>query len=456
MGIMALAAYLREKFPLEVRIVNQRLDNCTAQELARRASEMGADIVGLSVLTNTACLVPEIAKQMRAALPNALIVLGGPHVSAAREQSLTGNDADAAVAGEGELPFELLIRAKYEGDGKLDGIPGLIWRDTDGGIVQNGGDSLLVEDLDILPMPAYDLIDIRAYWPHKTIIPMVYRRYAALVTSRGCPYHCMWCHNIFGKRIRMHSPARIVEEMAYLKATYQVNDFDLLDDTFNFNPQRVLEFCDLMNRRDLGVRWAVPNGLRGDILTPEVIDAMAGAGLFMCMFALESGSPRIQKFTGKNLNIPRFLENCTLMAKHRVFISSCSMLGFPTETEEELEQTIQTACEADFHTASFFIVTPFPGTPLYEKVKRESPEKLRGLDYDMLNINTVRVNLTDLPDDVLYGYQRKAVRRFFLNPRRIGRILRDHPQKIAMPAYLPLFVYRSLAGRLSPNAEPHN
>lgn len=448
MGVLALAAYLRQKFPLEIRVVNQRLENWTAEQIARQAGEFGADIVGLSTLTTTACLLPEITSKIRAALPEAFVVLGGPHVSAAGGLVLEGIDADAAVSGEGERPFELLIRAKYEGDGALDAVPGLIWRDKDGAVVQNPGGPLFVEDIDSLPMPAYDLIDLPAYWHHKTIVPMLYRRYAALVTTRGCPYHCIWCHNIFGKKVRMHSPERIVEEMTFLNTKYGVNDFEILDDTFNFDGRHVIDFCELLHRRNLKFKWSIPNGVRGDILTPEVIDAMAGAGLFMCLFALDSGSPRIQKYTRKNLNIPRFLENCKLVADHRIFIHANFMLGFPTETEEEIRQTIDTACNPNFHTASFFIVTPYPGTPLYDIVKKEHPEKLTKFEFGMRNSMTVRANLTDLPDEVLYGYQRQASRRFFMNPRRIARIIRDHPQRIALPAYVPLLCYRALAGAL--------
>lgn len=448
MGLLSLAAYLREKLNIEICIVNQRLENCTSDELARRAREFGADIVGLSSMTTTACLLPEIIEKTRAVLPGVFVVLGGPHVSAAGESVLDHLDADVAVSGEGERPFELLLRAKFEGDGDFSGIPGLIWRDKDGAIVANHGEPLLIEDLDTLPMPAYDLINVRSYWHHKTIVPMLFRRYAALVTSRGCMYHCIWCHNIFGKKVRKHSPERIADEMSYLNRKYGVDDFELLDDTFNCNSQHVIDFCSVLLRRGLKVKWSIPNGVRGDILTSETIDAMADAGLFMCLFALDSGSPRLQKYTRKNLNIPRFLENCKLVAKRRIFIHSNFMLGFPTETEEELRMTIDMACQADFHTASFFIVTPYPGTELYDIVKKDHPEKLDKIDFSMRNSVTVRTNLTDLPDEVLYGYQRQAARRFFMNPRRIARIVRDHPQKIALPAYVPLFCYRALIGGL--------
>jgi len=305
-----------------------------------------------------------------------------------------------------------------------------------------------IEDLDSLPMPAYDLIDVKAYWKCQTSVPVARRHYATLITSRGCPYRCIWCHNIFGKRIRMHSAERVLDEMGHLHTTYGVDDFDIEDDTFNFDRERVIAICDGLHRRGLDVKLTIPNGVRGDILTEEVIDALVDAGMYMCMFALESGSPRIQKLTRKNLNIPKFLENCAYAARRRVFIQSCCMMGFPTETEEDLQQTIDVAAGAAFHTASFFTVTPYPGTPLHDLAQEMCPEKLVGLRFDMMNSSTMRVNLTDLPDEVFYGYQRKAVRRFFANPRRLARIVRDHPQRRSLPVYVPLIGYRAVKGLL--------
>jgi radical SAM superfamily enzyme YgiQ (UPF0313 family) len=217
----------------------------------------------------------------------------------------------------------------------------------------------------------------------------------------------------------------------------------------------VLRLCGLLLGKGLKFKLAVPNGVRGDILTRDVIDALADAGLYMCMFALETGSPRIQKLTEKNLNIPRFLENCAIAAQRRVFIQSCCMLGFPTETEAELQQTIDVACGADFHTASFFNVTPYPGTPLYDLVQETCPQKLAHINYDLRNSSTMRVNLTDLPDDVFYAYQRKAVRKFYSSPRRLMRIVRDHPQRWALPAYVPLICYRGLKGLIGPEDQPN-
>ena len=111
--------------------------------------------------------------------------------------------------------------------------------------------------------------------------------------------------------------------------------------------------------------------------------------------------------------------------------------------------TIDTASSSPFHTASFYTVTPFPGTPLYDLVAQSHPEKLSRLRYNDMDFSGMQVNLTDLPDEKLFGYQRLAMRKFYANPRRLWRLLRSHPQPWMLPAFVPIFLYRATKGLLS-------
>ncbi len=335
MGLLYLGAYLRERFDAEIRVVNQRVKNESPESLARQAADFGADIVGLSSFTTTAYLLPEMSRCMREALPEALLLLGGPHVSAAGADAMEGVDVDAGVPGEGEISFERIIHAWRDGE-DFSSIPGLLWRNDAGEQVVNPGPVEVVQDLDSLPMPAYDLIDLESYWQRQSIAPFRPRKYASLVSSRGCPYRCMWCHKIFGKRIRMHSAERIVEEMAHLQKTYGIEDFEFLDDNFNFKADRVVRFADVLKSRNLKTRLAFPTAVRGDLVTEEVVEAMHSSGMYFCGFSLETGSPRLQEYTHKRLNIPKFLKGVEMVADRHVYITGFCMMGFPTETEEEL------------------------------------------------------------------------------------------------------------------------
>ena len=448
MGILSLASYLRTKFDLDIRLVNQRADGCSEDELVQQAIEFESDIVGFGTITTCAHTLGDLTRNVREALPDALILVGGPHTSSFQARVLEDTCADAAVVGEGELAFEAIIRARFDG-GDFSEIPGLIWRDPDGQIITNPGQMPAIEDLDTLPFPAFDLIDIRKYWRLQSMPPIARRKYISLLSSRGCPYKCIWCHKIFGKRFRAHSAERMVEEIDHYIRTWGIDDVEFLDDIFNLDHDRIIEFCELAQRRNLKFKIAFPNAVRTDILTQEMVDALVDTGLYFSSFALEAGSPRIQKYTGKNLSIPKFLAGVEMAVKRGVFANGFAMLGFPTETEEDLQQTLDVACNSKLHTASFFTVMPFPNTRLYDEVMRMHPEKLANINYDDTDFALIRVNVSDVPDHVLYAYQRRANRQFFLNPARIMRIVRDYPQPHRLPFYLPIYAHRITKGLFS-------
>jgi len=445
MGILCLAAYLRTRFDLDIQLVNQRAEDWSTEELARRTIEFQPDIVGFGTLTPWAYALGPLTRAVRQGCPDALILLGGPHISAFGARAMEDTDADAAVLGEGELSLEQIIRVRRDG-GDFSQIPGLIWRDADGAIITNPGTGPLIEDLDALPFPAYDLIDVRKYWRLQSMPPIPRRKYISLVSSRGCPYHCSWCHRIFGKRFRAHSAERMADEIAYYVRTFGIDDVEFLDDVFNLDHARLIEFSELCHRRNIQIKIAFPNAVRADILTQEDVDALADAGTYFCSFALETGSPRLQELTGKRLNIPRFLKAIEMSVKRGIFANGFNMLGFPTETAAEMQQTIDVASHSKLHTASFFTATPFPNTTLYEYALKNCPERLANINYDRTDFSRIPVNLSDVPDEVLFYYQRKANRQFFMNPIRLARILRDFPQPHLLPLYIPIFTNRVTKG----------
>ncbi|HOV75280.1 MAG TPA: radical SAM protein [Candidatus Hydrogenedentes bacterium] len=448
LGILSLAAYLRDRLPLDIRLIDQRLENAASGDIVRAAIDLGADVVGLGTLTPMAHLLPGLTQQIRKALPDALIVLGGPHVAAFGASVLEDTEADAAVPGEGEIALEQILRAYAEGGG-FGHIPGLIWRDPSGEIIVNPGAIPHIEELDSLPFPAYDLIDFRKYWRFETMVNMPPRRYAGFFSSRGCPYRCIYCHCIFGKHFRAQSPERIVAEIEHWQSLYGMKVVEFYDDTFNYDAGRVMEFCQLALKRNLGLKIAFPNAIRGDILTREIVDALADAGLYYTACALETATPRLQKYIGKHLNVPRFLEGVDLLARRRVFTYGFTMLGFPTETEEELRNTIDTTCDSMLHATSFFTVTPFPGTELYARVLETHSEKLQNVDYRGKSYSNIMVNLSELPDAIFYGYQRMALRKFYLNPGRLFRIVRSYPHPWYLPHYVPVLAMRLGRGLLA-------
>ncbi|MGC8845400.1 MAG: B12-binding domain-containing radical SAM protein [Candidatus Hydrogenedens sp.] len=443
MGIMYLAGYLkREIKDVEIKLINQKVKNDTPKELTKEIYQFLPDIVGLSSSTVFAGLIPLIAEKIKESLPNCWIVLGGPHASSVKVQAFSDcRHLDIVVPGEGEIAFKQIVES-YPHKKNLKNISGIIWKDETEEVIENPGLLPVEPDLDKLPFPEYDLINIQQYWGLQSMTPLPPRKYMCLVTSRGCPYQCMWCHSIFGKKIRFCSPERIIEEIEWLNHKYGVNEFEFLDDNFNFNKQRVIQFSELVRQKGLNIKLTFPNAIRGDLVTEDIAEALCSAGTYMSSFALETGSPRMQKFTCKNLDIPKFIKGIEIMVNKGVYANGFCMMGFPTETEEELQMTIDIATNSMLHTASFFTVVPFPGTPLFEWLKQNKPEKLKNFDYMNIDFAGVRINLTDLPDDVLFYYQRKANRQFFLRPNRIYRLLKIYPRPLSLIRYVPIYLYR--------------
>lgn len=430
LGIMSIAAWLRSRLAgLEIHLLNQRVDNCAVEEIARQIIDLKPEVVGLSAMTNYALAMGKVAGLVSAALPGVTIMIGGPHVAAVGGRAaLEQIPARAAVDGEGEISAELVVKAFLTG-ADFSSIPGLAWRRADGEIVQNAGKAPVVENLDDIPFAAYDLIDLPKYWRLESMGVAAPGRYAVLFTSRGCPYNCNWCHNISGRKYRPQSAARVVADMSRLVREYGVTCFEIVDDIFNLNPQRVFEFSRLVRQNGLKINFGFPNGLRTDILTEEVVAALVAAGMNSASYALETGSPRIQKMCGKNLNIPGFVRGVELCAKHKVYGRAFAMMGHPTETMPELEMTTEILCTTPLHLCLVFTVTPFPGTELYRIACERFPEKMKRLSYEGANYHIIDINLSDVPDQVLKRHIHETYRRFYLSPARLARIVRDIPNK---------------------------
>ncbi|MFA7692439.1 MAG: B12-binding domain-containing radical SAM protein [Candidatus Hydrogenedentes bacterium] len=445
MGLLYLAAYVRDRFPVEIKIVNQRLEGCSNEALAQMALEYNGDITGFGCITPASHGLPAVVKAVRAGAPDMKIIIGGPHVSACGHSLLESLPADAAFIGEGEISLSMYLDV-LQGNGSLEDIPGLAWRNEAGEVITNPGVSPIVENLDDLPMPAYDLIDLPRYWRVQSVAPIPRRRYFSMVTSRGCPYGCTWCHNIFGRKFRFHTPERVVAELSRFTQEYNINDVEFIDDCYNLRRERVLEIADLIAQKNLKLKIAFPNGVRADLIDETMMDALSQSGIYFCSFALDSASPRIQKLTHKNLDLDKFLHAVELASAKRVFTNGFMMLGFPEETEEEMQATISMATNSRLHTASFYTVTPFPGTPLFDYARIHYPDRLQILDYSNMDFCTMRTNISAVPDKTLYYFQRKANRNFFLKPNRLYRILRDYPQPQLLPLYLPIVLDRMSKG----------
>ncbi|HNX82694.1 MAG TPA: radical SAM protein, partial [Candidatus Omnitrophota bacterium] len=334
---------------------------------------------------------------------------------------------DCAIIGEGERTFSDLVRA-LGNDDDFNTIRGIaVLKDT---TVVRTPVQPFIDDLDEIPFPAWDLIDIDRY-SHCGVLLMntmlAGRRYMGVFTSRGCPYQCVFCHNIFGKSWRKRSAENVFAEIKVLHDTYGVDEIHFFDDIFNLDRERVKKICDLIIQDGMHVRLAFPNALRADILDRETVLKLKEAGAYAITFALETSSVRLQKMLHKNIDLDVLSEMIVYSSKIGLLTKCYTMLGFPTETEEEMTGTIDFVCNLPLEAASFFVVTPQKGTPMYAMIQCMFPDfSVNFNQYNYYMPNNRYEKLLGLP---ISQFQRKAYRKFFFNIPRLLRLWRKTPRK---------------------------
>jgi len=441
---MVLGAVAR-RLGWDVRCLDAYLEEDPEASLRSALAEFPADVVGLTALTAEFRSMHRLARVARAERPGAVVLAGGPHPSADPAETVANGAIDAAVIGEGERTLEDVLVRVERGEPWHD-VPGLALRGSDGR-VRHTAPRAAIEDLDSLPMPAFDLTDVDAYAHRRGMSQAGKRRYMPITTSRGCPYRCTYCHDIQGKRFRAHGTAWVLRMIDELRERWDVHSFDVTDDIFNFDAERMLEICDGLAARP-GVGFTCPNGIRADRMTPAQAERMADAGLEYVAIAIETAVPRLQKQIRKHLRFDKVLPVIDVFARRRVLVSGFFMVGFPGETEEEMRATIDFACGSRLHTAYFFVTTPFAGTEMHGEIVAERGAAAAEIVGSGFFFRPV-VNLSAIPDDRFARLRRNAYLRFYLDPRRVVQIFLAHPRKRDLLEYFATIFFRD-ALRIEP------
>lgn len=419
LGLMYIAAYLKKINPShKIEMIDLRVQNLPMNKLREVAEGFNPQVVGISAVTMESLDMHEIAAVVKSQLSECKIVVGGPHPSSFIRPTISDSNIDYIVIGEGELTFAELIKVLDNGD-NISSVKGIVFKKN--GEICITPQREYIQDLNSLPFPLWDLIDFETYSGYYSMSLRGKRRYMVMFTSRSCPFRCIYCHNMFGKGFRARSPENVIEEIDVLYNKYNISEIEILDDIFNFDLKRVERICDLIVERGYKINIAFPNGLRADLLEKKTLEKMKDAGTRFISIAVESTSPRIQKMIKKNLNISKVAEVINYAAGLGIFTNGFFMMGFPTESLEEVKRTVDFALRSKLHTAHFFIVTPFEGTELYENYK----ELVRNSGVDFSNYNYYRSSfkLSELSTKKLQQLQFYSYFQFYLNPKRALRIL---------------------------------
>ena len=431
MGLGYLAgALLAKGYPVE--IFDAAVEE---QSLAERLAAGSYDVVGISSPTPLIREAWEAAKVARDA--GAITMMGGPHLTLQPDESIAVTEVDLVVRGEAEDTIVEMMAALARDPGVLaedgkrrfrrdvwGGIAGVTFRDESGATVNNPI-APLRRDLDELPWPAYELFSIERYTNLQPLTDGLQKHARAytILTSRGCPYQCIYCSKpITGNTWRPRSPDGVVAEWAHLVRDLRATEIGVTDDVWNLDLERAKAICTRLIDEGLsGVPWVTIHGMRADHTDAELFQLMKRAGCRRVGFGVESGNQAILDSIKKRQRI----EDVRLAYKNAKAAGLQTMgffiFGLPGETEATMDDTINLALELDPDLANFMIADPLPGTELYGMVEREG--KLLAKDYHDLAIHgeSARFEIGAVTAELVERKWHEAYRRFYLRPKRVWR-----------------------------------
>ncbi|UCC66135.1 MAG: radical SAM protein [Deltaproteobacteria bacterium] len=355
MGPLYLGAYLeREGYHVEIR------DFCTPGERPRYSNY---GLVGISTDTTRHLKAMEIARRAKEA--GCTVVMGGPHTCYIDEEVLGSGWVDFIIHGEGEVTLLELVKGLEGGRKDWEGVKGLSFQ-RDGEVVRTPPRPF-IQDLDSLPLPARNLLDMDLYrrtkFGNRDITPAV--------TSRGCPVNCNFCSSssFFGTRWRARSPVSVVEELEELHYTYGFGAVAFVDDNFTLSPQRVVAISEKIIRKGLDIWWWNFSRVEEIVKNEEMLEVMKKAGARTIYLGVESANPQTLADLGKKMDLDMVTKAIGLLKRHGFEIFASYILGNPMDTVEDIHETIRFAKRLDTNVAQFSILTPYPGTAIYEQLK---------------------------------------------------------------------------------------
>jgi anaerobic magnesium-protoporphyrin IX monomethyl ester cyclase len=337
--------------------------------IKRVISSFQPDVVGFSIMSLTSRTVKTLVNKIRDYY-SGWCVAGGVHVTIEREHVWDEIEGiDFLITGEGEHSLPALLQA-LDNHGEFNEIDGLLYR-KDGHTLRNQG-SQPIHDLDSLPWPDFRIAGVTSI-----------ERYP-LLTSRGCPYSCIYCASpvLCQRKWRYRQPNFLIDELRHAEQTYHSTSFAIMDDNFTLMIDRAIEFCDLLIKSRLGLPWECLNGIRADKVNEELILKMKEAGCYRVSIGVESLIPEIFEGIKKGESINEILHAVKLFKKAGIEVHGFFLVGLPGDNYQATLGNFRLAKKIGLDKGIWQLVTPFPGTALSDWVKANATQLL---DYRDVN-----------------------------------------------------------------------
>ncbi|MBL7196566.1 MAG: cobalamin-dependent protein [Candidatus Omnitrophica bacterium] len=419
LGLTILAAVIRKK-NIPVSIVDAAVQGFSHEETLKEILSQKPAYVGFTAVTISIHKAAKLAKMIKAANPEIITLIGGPHLTAMPENTLElFPEFDIGVIGEGELTTIRLLDS-LENKRPFGQIPGLVHRQN--GKIVNTGRAELIDNLDTLPQDAWDLLPNFPLSYESSVHKLGRWPTTSFISSRGCLNQCRFCDNsIFGRKVRGYSAGYLIDTIKYLQKKYGIKDVFFNDDNFVMLRKRLIEFCNLLLKEQIDITWGCYSRI-DNIPDVNLLKMMKKSGCWHIAFGLESGSQEILDFYNKHETLEQMEEVISWTKEAGIRCKGFFMLGNFLETEETLRKTIKFAKRIkldDFH-ATF--LTPLPGSELYNIADK----------YGSLERNWEKMNMwypvfipNGLNRKILEKYNKKAFLGFYLRPHIILGHIRD-------------------------------
>lgn len=393
LGIAYLAAYAREHGH-DVHVVDAVGAAVTRiQPWPRRARRLfqglsieeivaevppDTDIIGVSCMfTHAWPMVRELMIALKDAFPQARLIAGGEHITSLWSEVFAQTPVDVCVLGEGEITLIELLSAFEAGPKDLSGIKGIAYRDG-AGVAVKAPPRSRIADPDMLPWPAWDLMDPMAYLAGSTFMGPAAGRSIPMLATRGCPYRCTFCSspNMWTQFWKARDPAKVADEIEYYVQKYGANDFQFQDLTAIVRKDWIIAFCNELIGRKLDITWSLPVGTRSEAIDGEVPALLMASGCHHVTYAPESGSERILKSIEKKVHLEHLEQSARTSLQAGMKVCLFTIVGFPQEEPEDIWKTfrwLRRMARLGVHEIAVSTFVPLPGTQLFHETNKILP-----------------------------------------------------------------------------------
>nr|MBF0221821.1 cobalamin-dependent protein [Desulfobulbaceae bacterium] len=434
LGIFYLAAAL-EKAGEDVCVMDCESLNVTHEEFISKVKELNGVIVGITSTTVGFYRARSLAEMLRKTIPGIHIIIGGPHMSAMPEQTMQTGVFDYGITHEGETPLTKLVSFLLHQKGELANVPNLYYLENG---IQKTGRMEYIQDMDSIPLPARHLSkDLSIYKP-----PVgAYREKPVMnmLTSRGCPYHCIFCdNNTFGRKTRFFSAEYVVNEIKQLIFTYGAKEIAFLDDTFVLDKKRLRKIFELLDADNIHFPWTCMT--RVNNLDFETLEFMSNHGCWQIRIGIESGNQKVIDFIKKGITLEQVRNVANWSNSLRIKVSGFFIIGHHIDTPKTIQDTIEFALSIPLTDIIATINTPIPGTESYKLAKQYGDYQED--DWLSLNYWTPIFVPHGLTKEFMLKKQVEMYSRFYRRPA----ILLKQLQKIKSWQECKLYIHNAYLG----------